>query len=266
VGVATLGLALGAAGCSLLFNVDGYEGSPTSHADGNAGDAGDGATPDSCPGFCDDFDDRSSPNVQGAWTAFQPPATGIAEITGAQYKSPPHSAHFSLPRQSTGTNVATLGLTQSLPPSHAFAVDFDFTVTYTPSEFAMYSFANTFNVAAGTDYAGAVGLGDTADGSYAYFPFEPDGGMAATQTTHNLGVIQSAPGSWRHLHFEETFDSSSGRVYLALDGTTSFEDTGVDTLPASNPTTVGFTIGVGATGQTSAVDLYVDNVQIQPMP
>jgi hypothetical protein len=319
VGVASVGLALGAAGCSLLFNLDGYAGSPeggievaggeasdspvaetrTSDADASAardgggdegetsdagdsgapdalevpegpepsdaGDSGDSAPPDSCADFCDDFDDRTS-NLQGAWTSFTPPTSGIAEITSAHYKSPPHSAHFSLPQQSGGTNATTLALTRSLPASHAFAVDFDFTVTYTPSQFAMFAFANTFDVAAGTDYAGATGLGTTADGSYAYFPFEPDGGTAAKQTTHNLGVVESVPGTWRHFHFEETFDPNVGRIYLALDGTTAFEDTGVDTLPASMPTTVAFAIGPSLTGQTSAVDLYVDNVQIQPMP
>jgi hypothetical protein len=295
VPVACAWLALAATGCSLIFGVDGYEGqreagleaavadAPDAGASDavdavDAGDAGDargaagadagsqdGPADGGCTGFCDDFDDRSNPDLLGKWTNLMPPAGGIAEITGTQYKSPPHSAHFLAPMQSTGSNVGFLTVDQTLPPSGKFAVDFDFSLAYTASQYGVDDFSDTFEVGIGSLFGGALGFGNSGLATYGYFPFLADGGQGA-QTLHNVGDVRSTPGNWRHFRLEETFDPAAGRVFLALDGVQSFVDTGVPTEPPSPPTGVQFSIGVSSTRQTSAVEIYVDNVHIQPMP
>jgi hypothetical protein len=244
--------------CSLVFGVDGYEGS---QVDGGV-DAGPEA---SCVGFCDNFDDRPPPQLQGHWDSLTLPTKGVAEISDAEAKSPPQSAHFSLlPLQDGGNNNSFLRVSFPLGSSHAFALDFDFSLAYTPAEFVGDSFANILYVGPGGVYGGGLGF-SSGKAAYAYYPFLPDGAPEPTQTEHFLDDIRSPPGAWKHFHFEETFDKAAGRVYGALDGVKVFEDVGVDTLPPGLDT-AAFAIGVSLTRTTSAVEVYFDNVQIRPLP
>jgi hypothetical protein len=248
-------LAVHVCACSLVFNVDGYEGSK---ADG--GDAG-------CAGFCDNFDDRDNPQLQGRWESLTLPTKGIAEISSAQSKSPPKSAHFSLPLQDGGgTNMSFLRVTFPLGSSRAFALDFDFSLDYTTTEFAESGFANILIVGPGSVYGGGLGFDKSGQAAYGYYSFLADGGVPAVQTERFLGDIRSQPGKWRHFRFEETFDRAAGRVYVALDGVKVFEDVGVATLPTPSLDTAAFAIGASSTRTTSAVEVYFDNVQIQPIP
>lgn len=285
-------LLVGASGCTVLFGLDGLvetgsgadgglsDGAPSSGMDVSsdapadafaseaAPDAGGGDAGFVCPGFCDDFDDRTTSALQGAWTSFQPPTSGSARITDAQAKSPPNSAFFTLPAQEAGapTHVCWLGETLQLGAGRSVRVELDFSLAYTPAGYGTHDFSNMFSVAIDATYAGAVGFGAFSSASYAYFPFLPDGGYASQQTVHDLGDLRSPPGSWHHFRLDETFDPSAGRVAVAVDGNTVFDDTNVATVPPSPPSTVTFSIGLSSTRQTGAVAIYFDDVQMQQLP
>ncbi len=240
--------------CSLLFTFQGYEGTDA---------ANEGGTLD-CDGaiFCDDFDNPNRASVQDKWTRLNGPSStlgGTIEISDANAVSPPSAFHVKLPAEAPdASNYGTLSLDVTTPASGTLTVDYDWLLIYDPTSYGTNDYGNSFEIATFATYQGATGFGNVPNMTFAYYPRLLDGGNAPVQTVHFLGNLT---GAWHHFHVEMTF-RQAGRMFVAVDGVTAFEDTNVALCGATIPTTVTLTFGVVLTRQTGVTETFYDNVVI----
>jgi hypothetical protein len=227
------------------------------NADSSVADAGapDGA---GCVGTCDSFDDRTS-LLGGAWTALKASGGGdasAASISSTEYESAPHSAHFHVDAQSSGTGVgATLTLTMPLPKA-ALSLDLDVKIVGNTGAFPGY--VSVVQLALGSQYVGGVSAtaGDEALDTFVTFP---DGG-----TSQKVARPGAADAAWHHVHYEVSYDPTSGHVLITWDGSVLRSDAATTTYgQAPVPTSLTLTIGGLANRQVPAMDVYVDNLELR---
>lgn len=234
-----------AATSDVLPGIDGSSGDATSSDGSSAADSG----VDACV-FCDDFDYRTTP--QGAWQE----VSGNVDISGAEFVTSPHSAHFHSDAQSSGASFDALRVPIALD-GNATSVDFDVKLVTDLS--GAGGFINVMTFTVDGNYAGSA----SAAGGQGYFDYWvdfPDGG-------HIQPLVSTATGvdtDWHHVHYAIAYDSAAGRFAVSIDGTSLTDQTGLVTYGgAPDPTSYVLTIGLVTNGQLPAIDLYVDDVQVR---
>jgi hypothetical protein len=248
-------------GCSVLFSFDGYAGSSDADSleasafDSSAADAG----TDACPGFCDDFDDRTT--VLGNWASLDTlggTVSSSASITSADFKSPPHAAQFHVIAHSSGSDQGALVHVVRPLSAGAMAVDFDVKVITTSSGFAGALTIAQF--ALGGQYAGSITQTGTTFGMDSWVPYADGGHVQHYQPAPS----PSGDSAWHHVHFEAVYDTVAGSVFSTWDGVTVLnvkQSVTWTTLPI--PSTFEFRLGGLSKAPTPTMDVYVDNVVVR---
>jgi hypothetical protein len=253
-------------GCSAIFSLDGYaapsvDGGPS---DGGARNDGGPRNPDAsldseaCPGFCDNFDDRSTPFL-GDWTALWILNGGDASnafITPDQFWSRPHSAEFHSPASSNGEKVGVL-LTKDIALVDA-TLTLDFYVKLTGSAGDYAGYVNLVQISSGEEYVGGVTA--LPNGENADYEKYAEGG-----SVHSFGTLFGVDEDWHHVHYVAVYDTTeNGSLHVTWDDQTLLDVTRVANYGAPPvPTSVRVSLGAAAQSPNPTIDVYIDNVVMQ---
>jgi hypothetical protein len=250
-------------GCSAIFSLDGYaapsvDGGPSDgggDSDGGPRNADASADSEACPGFCDNFDDRSTPFL-GDWTALWLSNGGLASnafITPDQFRSPPHSAEFHSPASSGGAKVGVL-LTKDIGLVDA-TLTLDFYVKLVGSGGDYTGYVNLVQIGLGDEYVG--GLTALPTGENADYEKYADGG-----SVHTFGTLFGVDEDWHHVHYVAVYDTTeNGSLQVTWDGKTLLDATHVANYGAPPvPTSANVSLGAASEPPLPAIDVYIDNV------
>jgi hypothetical protein len=260
------------ASCSLFVSLDNLsdagDAPDSSSVDANASeslatdsaittnDAGDAAI---CPGFCDNFDDRTT--VADGWDHVGTQGDGQASdlsISSAEFVSPPHSLHVQIATRDDG-GIDYSKITKDLTLNDdGLSIDFDLKIVGSQTGFDGY--VNLMAISLGGSYAGGLSWNSYQRIVADYWVNFADGGY--TQPIFDLGPSDSR---WHHYHYAVHYDPTNGSILLAVDGNTIMSQTGIDTFGtgAAIPNVFNFGIGYAESPSVPALDVYFDNVQVQ---
>jgi hypothetical protein len=244
-------------GAGIDGSIDGNGSDVINQSDVLAVDAGDGGDA-ACSGFCDNFDDRTTP--QGQWDDYNQSGNGVLtdmSITTDEFVSAPHSLHAHMPARASGGADAVY-LSKQFPLTNGqMSIDFDMKVVGAMSGFT--GFANLMELNLGGDYAGSITAGGDGDTVVDYWVNFPDGGHI--QPLFDLGATGSG---WHHFHYAALYDDTNGSILVTEDGNTYGNVTATVTYGLS-PVPTSFIMTIGYTSQATlpVMDIYFDNVQVQ---
>jgi hypothetical protein len=218
--LALLALFAPTSACSLLFSLDGYEGTALAPRDGEGGrgdatplsDAealGDGGfcTPDAI--FCDDFE---RDDVLGAWTSSTQSGGTLAIATGTP------TGRALTARVTAAEAEATVALTKQTTAtvSSSAVMRMRIRIASTPTLGGVHATHLTFT---------------TASRSTTVFPYVFSSGLSVAELVcvgascqyNQIAPVAFAPGVWHDVTLNVDFTASPARYQLDLDGTPAID-------------------------------------------
>jgi len=202
--------------------------------------------------FCDDFDDRFA--IMGNWTN----VTGSGRIQSTVFKSPPRAALMHIDAVTMEDHSSDLVLDLPLQDG-SVTIDFDFKLGSDVS-----GHTGNMNLLGMSDgmYLGSVA--PVGGGSNTFYIDDwlnfPDGGHRQDGFPSKMVHVDQA---WHHMHYAVKYAPAGGKFNVVMDTETIVDEESFGTYGgAMPPPKVTIYLGIYASAQADAVDMYIDNVAI----